>query len=342
MVEMPQDSAVKPEDTFFSDNFCRRNQGRKVFIFTGAIIAVFCIVGALYAFSWRVPRQFPMGSFFVVREGMTLNEAAVSLESRAFIRSEFWFKAFGILWGGERGLKAGEYYFKTPISASRVAWRLTHGTYELVPIRITIPEGSNNYQIASFLKKALPVFNEKLFLKEARSKEGFLFPDTYLFLPSLNEGNIIKAMEAVFKKRIAIIQEELDSFKKPLADVVIMASLLEKEARTTETRQKISGILWKRLAEGMPLQVDAVFPYIFNGEPYDLTDGDLLIDSPYNTYKYAGLPLGPITNPGLDAIRAAIMPIKTPYFYYLSDKNGNMHYAVTHEGHLINRERYLR
>ena len=96
-----------------------------------------------------------------------------------------------------------------------------------------------------------------------------------------------------------------------------------------------------RLARGMPLQVDAVFPFIFGDAPFDLTDGDLLVDSPYNTYKYAGLPPTPITNPGLDSIRAAITPIATPYFYYLSDKEGTMHYAVTHAEHLMNRAKYL-
>jgi UPF0755 protein len=117
---------------------------------------------------------------------------------------------------------------------------------------------------------------------------------------------------------------------------------MEEEARTFATWQTIAGILWKRLDEGMPLQVDAVFPYIFGDRPYDLTNGDLLTDSLYNTYKYAGLPPGPITNPGVVAIRAAVTPIETPYWFYLSDADGNMHYAVTHDEHLQNREKYLR
>jgi UPF0755 protein len=120
-----------------------------------------------------------------------------------------------------------------------------------------------------------------------------------------------------------------------------MASLVEEEARTLETRRTIAGILWKRLKLGMPLQVDAVFPYIIGKNTYELSIGDLALDSPYNTYKYAGLPPAPITNPGLDAMLAAVTPTDSPYLYYLSDRNGKMHYARTHDGHLANKAAYL-
>ena len=142
-------------------------------------------------------------------------------------------------------------------------------------------------------------------------------------------------------RRIKPLEQDLSAFGRPLSDVIIMASLIEEEARTDDTRRKVSGILWKRLQKGMPLQVDGVFPYIFGDKPYDLTNGDLLIDSPYNTYKYIGLPPTPISNPGLAAILAAVTPITTPYWYYLSDRDGNMHYAVTHDEHLVNRVKYL-
>jgi UPF0755 protein len=121
-----------------------------------------------------------------------------------------------------------------------------------------------------------------------------------------------------------------------------MASILEAEARTTETRKIISGILWKRMEIGMPLQVDAPFQYIIGKNTFQLTTNDLKFDSPYNTYKYKGLPPGPIGNPGLDAISATVNPIKTNYLYYLSDVRGNMHYAKTFAEHVINKEKYLK
>lgn len=121
-----------------------------------------------------------------------------------------------------------------------------------------------------------------------------------------------------------------------------MASLLEEEARTTETRKMVSGILWKRLSAGMPLQVDAVFPYIIGKNTFEITLKDLEFDSPYNTYKYKGLPPGPISNPGKDSILAAIYPTKSDYWFYLSDKNGLMHYAITFDEHKINKAKYLK
>jgi UPF0755 protein len=120
-----------------------------------------------------------------------------------------------------------------------------------------------------------------------------------------------------------------------------MASLVEEETRTPADRRLVAGILWKRIKLGMPLQVDAVFPYINGKNTYEVTARDLKIDSPYNTYLYPGLPIAPIANPGLDSIKAAIEPAESPYLYYLSDRAGAMHYAKTFEEHKRNRELYL-
>ena len=272
---------------------------------------------------------------------MTLSEAAEHLFDGRFIRSRSWFKAFSVAWGGERGLKAGEYRFAEPLSLSRVAWRLTHGFYDLTPIRVTIPEGSSNREIAAIFENVLPTFNDKLFLKLSRTMEGFLFPDTYLILPGMTEQELLEMLFETYKKRIAELEAQIAASGKSEKEIITMASLIEEEARTDATRRTISGILWKRIKQGIPLQVDAVFPYIFAGKRFDLTKGDLEVDSPYNTYKNPGLPKGPITNPGLAAIQAALHPLQTQYLYYLTDLQGNMYFARTHDGHLANREKYL-
>jgi len=120
-----------------------------------------------------------------------------------------------------------------------------------------------------------------------------------------------------------------------------MASLLEEEARALETRRIIAGILWNRIKLGMLLQVDAVFPYIIGKNTYEVTLDELQVDSPYNTYKYPGLPVGPISNPGLSAIKASVTPIESKYLFYLSDKAGRMYYAENFEKHKENRIMYL-
>ncbi|PIP73278.1 MAG: hypothetical protein COW88_02715 [Candidatus Lloydbacteria bacterium CG22_combo_CG10-13_8_21_14_all_47_15] len=149
-------------------------------------------------------------------------------------------------------------------------------------------------------------------------------------------------MKENFIEKISTTAPAIKDFGESVHDVVVMASLLEKEARTMETREVIAGILWKRLKDGMPLQVDAVFPYINGKNTFQLSLEDLQVDHPYNTYTRKGLPPGPIANPGLDAIIAAINPEDTPYYFYLSDKEGMMHYARTFDGHLANKARYLR
>jgi UPF0755 protein len=131
-------------------------------------------------------------------------------------------------------------------------------------------------------------------------------------------------------------------FGKPEGDIIKMASIVEEEGRTMETREIIAGILWKRISIKMPLQVDSSFKYINGKTTATLTTEDLKIDSPYNSYTNRGLPPTPISNPGLAAIRATINPIKTPYLYFLSDKNGNMHYAITFEEHVENKLKYLK
>ncbi|MDO8564802.1 MAG: endolytic transglycosylase MltG [bacterium] len=327
-------------DTFFSDTYRRRSFPiSKMALFGGA--AGLLILSALHGLFWRPPASFPESVLFTVREGMTLTEAAQRLRELQVVRSPFWFKTFGILWGGERGLKAGEYQFAEPLSLSRIAWRVTHGFYALLPIKVTIPEGYTNREIAAVFEANLPTFNDKLFLKLARDMEGFLFPDTYLILPGMSEKELVEMLFETYKKRTAELERKIAASGKSEKEIIIMASIVEEEARTDDTRRKIAGILWKRLKEDMPLQVDAVFPYIFAGKRFDLMNGDLEVDSPYNTYTNKGLPKGPITNPGLASIQAALEPVPTPYWYYLSDLAGNMYYARTHEAHLANRDRYL-
>jgi UPF0755 protein len=225
-----------------------------------------------------------------------------------------------------------------------VARRLAHGDFELIPVKVTIPEGSNTFQIADILAKKIPDFDKQAFLEDSQSKEGYLFPDTYFFLPGEDSLAIISTLESNFQKQISdpSVEQQITAYGKPLSDVVTMASLLEKEASDTKSRRIIAGILWHRISLGMPLQVDAVFPYILGKSSLQLSHADLKTNSPYNTYVNKGLPPGPITNPGMDSILAAVNPTKTDYLYYLSDNQGNFHYSVTYAGQLANQKKYLK
>ncbi|HVT74833.1 MAG TPA: endolytic transglycosylase MltG [Candidatus Paceibacterota bacterium] len=319
---------------------------RRVWIGVGAL--VFIIVGLLYyrflSPTSGIQAQAVTDAIVTVPKGEGLSAASERLGSAGAIRSEFAFKALIVLFGGSRGIQAGEYYFPKPENAVWVAWRLTHSLSEFTNVRVTIPEGLNSAEIGTLIDAVpeLTRFKRADFLKIAAPHEGYLFPDTYFFLPNVTADDVVKAMLVNYHDRIETLSAEIQAFGKPLPDVIKMASIVEEEARTDETRRTIAGILWKRLKEGMPLQVDSAFAFV-NGEKdsRDLSTADLAIESPYNTYIHKGLPPTAIANPGLDAIRATVTPIPTGYYFYLSDKDGNMHYAVTLDEHVINKAKYL-
>lgn len=196
--------------------------------------------------------------------------------------------------------------------------------------------------MAEQIESALPDISAQEFSSVARQYEGYLFPDTYLFELTSTGPAIVKTMRENFDKKIAPLAASIAGSSHSLSDIVTMASLVEKEARTPEDRRIIAGILWKRLELGMPLQVDAVFGYIQNRDTYSPSFADLKIESPYNTYLHPGLPPGPIANPGFDSLEAVLHQTSSDYLYYLTGKDGNMYYAVTYATHLANQRKYLK
>ncbi|MFZ1019844.1 MAG: endolytic transglycosylase MltG [Minisyncoccia bacterium] len=192
--------------------------------------------------------------------------------------------------------------------------------YEMIKsISVTIPEGFDLDQIATVFSAKLSGFDKNNFLAETKNSEGYLFPDTYFFLNNANDADVLKSMSDNFVKKISPLLPEIVSAGKTENDVIIMASLIEREAKGNSDRDIISGILWKRISLGIPLEVD----------------------SAPETYKIKGLPENPICNPGLDSIKAAIEPQNSPYLYYLHDKNGVIHYAESFAEHQANIKKYL-
>ena len=299
------------------------------------------VLMALYAIFFAAPLSFPTQTLLRVEQGRGVGEVARDLKERNIIHSVLLFELTEKLFGGR--VVAGEYAFERPESVVAVARRLARGDYQLEPVKTVIPDGASAREIASILSIQLVDFDVTAFYAEARQKEGRLFPDTYFFLPGSEPSLIVSALENNFNEHVRAVPvaTAIAAYGRPLDEVLTMASILEKEAPDTDSRRIIAGILWKRIAIGMPLQVDAVFPYIFAGGPYNLGKGDLKVDSPYNTYTNKGLPPGPIGSPSIDAIIAAVTPVETSYLYFLSDKKGNFHFASTFEQHVKNRQKYI-
>lgn len=310
-----------------------------IFISVGLIFLFFLII---FIFSTRAPYNFPNGLVYTLDKGVGLNSLADDLTKKDIIRSPFVFKVFSVLFGGPKGIMAGDYQLESSQNVITLARRISEGDYRLQKIKITIPEGFNVFEIAKLLSLKFPKVQGNDFVERAKNLEGYLFPDTYIFEINTEPAIILKTMNDNFRKKILEIDESFKQTDKKESDIIKMASILEEEARTTESRKIIADILWRRLSLNMPLQVDASFKYINGKGSKDLTLADLKIDSPYNSYLYKGLPPTPISNPGLDSIMSAINPTKNPYLYFLTDKNGEMHYAKTYSEHLLNKEKYLK
>jgi len=324
----------------FLKNFVENTGGFKIWSIVAGSVLFFVLF--IYIFIFSAPFSFKKGTVIVVEKGATLLAVSDTLKKDNIICSPFWFRVFVTAMDSDKGAVAGEYIFHNRENIISVANRIVKGNFGFAKVKVTIPEGLNSMEIGDLLEEKLFNFNRDEFVKIAKKYEGKLFPNTYFFAENEKPQNIVSAMILLFDAQIKSLNKEIKTFGKSLDDVIKMASIVEEEGRTMETRRMIAGILWRRLSINMPLQVDATFKYINGKDSSNLTTADLQIDSPYNLHNRRGLPPTAISNPGLDAIKATVTPIKTNYLYFLTDKNGKMHYAVSFEEHKLNKERYLR
>jgi len=241
------------------------------------------------------------------------------------------------------GIKSGDYRLEEGEVLRDVIHRFAEAQYGDVYIWLTFPEGATVQDYAGILKKHGIVKDAHVFVEKYENQEGRLFPDTYAFLPSVTEEDVVSAMQKNFREHFQQAKEGATIHPLPSDEEgIIMASLVEKEAGTSlEEKQIIAGILWKRLQIGMPLQVDAPFLYERQKTSAQLSTQDLREHSPYNTYTQKGLPIGPIGNPGYDALYATFHPLMSEYLYYLHDKDGKVHFARNYREHLKNKRLYL-
>ena len=311
----------------------------------GVVIVCAVIFVSVLTYFSIAPSDFPDGSTVAIEKGMTLSQAAKVLSDSGVIRSQFLFKVAVRLMGGTRSVVMGDYLFDQPLSVVSVALRTIQGQFGIERIKVTIPEGLSSKEMSVILAKNIPKFDAQGFVVLAKQYEGYLFPDTYYFYGNSTPESVVAEMRNNFENRMASTTLTLTTSAalstRSMKDVIIMASIIEKEATSSEDRRVIAGILWKRLDSGMALQVDPPFYYFLGKTSDQLSVDDLALDSPYNLYKHVGLPPTPISNPGLDAITDTLNPSSTPYWFYLSDKKGNMHYASTFEGHVANKSKYL-
>lgn len=320
----------------------RSNAKNFVIVF---LLIVLAIAGAaLYTLN-KPTREFPANQIITIPSKSSAKIVASLLEEQHLVNSSQFALFIGSITGTTNNLIAGEYMFNKPISTVEVMKRIGVGRFGIERVKITLPEGLNNNQYALKLGSELPLFNQQEFLEQGKELEGKLFPDTYFFPRTAKAGDVIAKLTENFNKRTEKVLENRTGLAvdKTLDEIIIMASILEKEATDKNDAGMVSDILWSRIKGGMPLQVDATLGYLLDGKTSsELTKADLGMDSPYNTYKYKGLPPGPISNPGMDMIIAAANPVQNDFVYYLHDKEGNPYYAKTFKEHVANKFKYLK
>jgi len=272
---------------------------------------------------------------------------ANTLKEKKLIRSELAFRFIAWRKNLLSKMQAGSYTLNRSQSLEEIVQSLTKGTND---VWVTIPEGWRNEEIAEALGKALgETFDQEEFLKIAKDRQGYLFPETYLLPKQITPEAVVSLLTKTFDQKFTDeMKNALQKQGRTVEDAVILASLIEREANEYEAMQMVSGILLKRIENDWPLQVDATLQFAKGFNQQQKTwwapplAADKEINSLYNTYKHAGLPPASITNPGMEALKAAVYPQESAYWYYITDTHGEMHYAETIEQHNNNVNTYLR
>jgi len=268
----------------------------------------------LSLFIWQgiyLPKDFGLveEKLFLIEKGQNLFQIGENLEKEGLINNRFLFDFYVLTKGAQGKLQAGEYFFSPSMNTTEITKKIISG--DVAKIVVTIPEGFTVKQIEERLNLKLP----------GENLEGFLFPDTYQFPLRISGEEVVKKMRDNFEKKLTPeLREEIEKQGKTIFEIITMASLIEKEVKTKEEKELASGILWKRLEIGMPLQADAA----------------------PETYERQGLPEKPICNPGLESILAAVYPKSSGYWYYLSTPEGETIFSKTLEEHNYAKSKYLR
>lgn len=277
---------------------------------------------------------------FVVKKGTLPSQIGQDLKAQGLIKDTFAFslliKQLGI---GDK-IQAGSFKLNPAMSSETIAKTLTQASLD---INATIPEGKRAEEVADMLQAIMPNYIDT-WRMELQKHEGYLFPDTYRFSREATIKQIIQTMTDNFDQKYAQVTNHTGLSKE---QIVVLASMIEREAKHDTDRRLVSSVLHNRLMINMALQIDATVQYALG---YDITEktwwkkgltlADLEIASPYNTYANPGLPPAPIANPGLASLQAAADPEDTDYLYYISDKQGINHYAKTLTEHNANIRKY--
>lgn len=327
-----------------------------------SVLAVIILAGYFYIYyqiNYPLDKQGQTQEFVII-SGQSVQGISQNLKDQNLIRSTFWFKVYLWLTDQTSQLKAGTYQLSSNQNIPEITAILTLMPAPQPSVSITIPEGFSIQQIAERLDKQGAATKDD-FLQEIQAMSryqqdydflqivpqeadltGFLFPDTYDFYKNSQAEIVVKKILDNFADKLdEDMRQDIQAQNKTIFEIIIMASIIEKEVVSDQDRALVSGIFWQRIRDNYPLESCATIAFALDLNKWRYSDLDLEVDSPYNTYKNIGLPPGPICNPGLSAIKAAIYPQGSDYYYFLSASSGQTVFSKTHEEHINNKVKYL-
>ncbi len=341
----------------------RHNQSSYWAVLTTSVLAGLVMCGALFSglhyivplSVWQLTPHMPT-YYLAIPYGSTTLTIAKELEENAVIGSAFWFRFYARLFGYDKHLKAGYFQVDGTMTLRQILHKLGRKNIPGSLIRVTFPEGSSLHQMASilhnshliqrqefvaFVRHAKPIFVSHYSFLEAcptENLEGFLFPDTYFFAKGTDPSMVVNLCLSQFGKKMVAawqISESPIKDKYSFYQILTLASMIEKEAQAYEEMPLISSVFFNRLSRGMALASDPTVIYAlgYTTKPI-VTYRDLKVDSPYNTYRYRGLPPTPICSPSYRAFLAALMPRATTYLFFVADGKGRHHFTQTYLQHL--------
>ncbi len=313
---------------------------RKFLILSGALFLVVVFVLLGIGLFWVSPaRKGVEPQLVCIAEGESVAQVAEDLHKRGIISSRRLFLLWVKLLGLGKGIKAGEYSLGSEMTPAAILEKLTKGLVFQHPV--TIPEGFTRLQIANLLAERGLVEKEK-FLSLTKDPEvmkryglsgpnleGYLFPDTYLLGRGVSAQTVVDVMVRRFLQLTAPLKKLAEEKGMKMEDVVTLGSIIEKETGLGQERPVIASVFLNRLKKGMRLESDPTVIYGLEEFDGNLRKKDLIQETPYNTYVIQGLTPGPISNPGLDSMRAVLQPAETDYLYFVSKNDGSHHFSKT-------------
>lgn len=318
---------------------------KKIFLILLALICLIGISGFIFLKKNLVaPTTDSNNKIFIVESGQSIVTIGKNLESKQLIKNHYVFLTYAFLTGQNKKIQSGTYRLSPSLTTPEIIKKLTTGG--IADYWLKIIDGSRIEEVSLLFPNGLS-FSSQDFLTKVKTKEGYLFPDSYLIPEYYTADQIIALIQGNFDQKFAKAKEN-STTKLTDKQVLVLASLLEREGKSLESKKMIAGILMNRFNINMALQLDATIQYARDNQTKNITKywqpvskSDFSIDSPYNTYKNPGLPPKPICSPGYNSLYAAFHPTESDYLYYITGNDGKMYYAKTLEEHNSNIAKHL-